>query len=273
MESRCPDDGSSLRNAIYGGTIFHLQANASTQRLVSAVVELLVKEFGAQFRAAEKELETDDWFARLDRIRFALKNEPRFLKLSAAVLGELKLNPSEFAVDYLRLRGVRHNGHFVPAARAAYFAHRDTWYGNPKSQINIWIPLHDVLEDETMLFAQESFAKSVANNSREFDYERWIREVGWQKRGSTSGAYPTVTNPESMGPEVGFSAKSGELIVFSGAHLHRTRGHARNQTRFSIDLRAVHLADETAGLGAADADNESQGSALVDYVKLDSLHD
>jgi len=67
------------------------------------------------------------------------------------------------------------------------------------------------------------------------------------------------------GASIPFSCKAGEILLFSGAHLHRTLPQALDRTRFSLDARLVHLVDHAQGLGAPNVDGRSRGSALRDY--------
>ena len=69
---------------------------------------------------------------------------------------------------------------------------------------------------------------------------------------------------------MGFSCKRAESLLFAGTHLHGTRPHAEALTRFSLDFRLVHLPDHAAGRGAPLVDVRCRGSALPDYLHVDS---
>jgi hypothetical protein len=156
-------------------------------------------------------------------------------------------------------------GHENPLAAPAYTAHRDTWYANPQSQLNWWIPLHDVGSGETFAFYPEYFGKEVANNSADFDYDEWIRNIGWQNTDGKKAVYPAASGFNRAGAYA-FTAKAGDIILFSAAHLHQTTENTSGLTRFSIDFRTVNLEDQSNGKGAPNVDNRSRGSALKDYL-------
>jgi hypothetical protein len=47
----------------------------------------------------------------------------------------------------------------------------------------------------------------------------------------------------------------GEILTFSGSHLHGTVPNDTEQTRFSIDFRLVHIADLLSRRGAVNVDS------------------
>jgi hypothetical protein len=256
---------SVFREALYQGGIFLLPANPASRALVEAVVSLLEKHLGSPIRQAPSALPIEDFFRRLGTVRRHLAEESAFLRGIDALLAEVGFLPVENAVDVPRLRAVLHDGHLNPAAAPAYSAHRDTWYSNPRAQINWWLPLHDVSAEETFVFYPDCFARPVANSSAGFDYADWVARVGWQSTGGQAAVYPSPTESLEGQPRLGFACRTGEVLLFSAAHLHQTRPNRSGLTRFSLDFRTVHLEDHAAGRGAANVDNRSTGSALRDY--------
>jgi len=187
------------------------------------------------------------------------------------VVAAYDVDPARVAFDPLRLRVIRHRGHENPLAAPVYHPHRDTWYSHPRALIAWWIPLDDLAEDETFVFYPDRFAAPVDNDSEIFDYDDWVRDgwelkIGWQKLG-TDARFPRSAPGVDGGRAIGFSCRTGENLVFSGAQFHATLPQATGRTRYSLDFRIVDLEDHGAGLGAPNVDNRSRGSALCDYVK------
>jgi hypothetical protein len=219
----------------------------------------------------------EEHFAKIGRVRAGLIAERSILRQVRAVMTSVGLDPDASAIDVPRLRANRHEGDANPAAAAAYTAHRDTWFGNPRAQINCWIPLHDVDSDETFAIYPAAFGAAVPNDSASFDYDVFRATVGFQ--GLAGGGvsahasetpppiYPTTSQALDRLGELRFAARTGDVLLFSGAHLHRPLAHRSGRTRFSVDFRVVHLADHAAGIGAPEVDGEARGSALVDYVR------
>jgi len=58
---------------------------------------------------------------------------------------------------------------------------------------------------------------------------------------------------------------------FSGAQLHSSVPKTSSKTRFSIDLRTVHVDDVANGLGAPNIDSECTGTTMGDYLRCTDL--
>jgi hypothetical protein len=261
-----PAGNAALREAIYGGAIFRLPRCAVSERLVRDVLLLLDAALGeaAPIREAQFHLATSEFFRRAGTVRRTLAT---FHDAVRGVMAAVGFDPDENAFDVPRLRAVTHRGHESPAAAPAYTAHRDTWYANPQAQVNWWIPLHDVEAGQTFALFPDLFARPVANSSAAFDYEEWIRRVGWQSADADRDAvYPSALDALDGCEPLAVSCAAAEIILFSGAHLHRTTPNVSGATRFSVDFRTVHLGDHRGGRGAVNADNHSTGLALADYV-------
>lgn len=274
IEDDPPVSFASWREATYAGRV-HLSAPTETSlALVERVRALLAEALGDEPRLAQHRMDNDELFARISPVRRALYRDTSFHEPLCALVRERGGDPAEVAFDPLRLRVVRSRGDVeVPAARAVYYPHRDTWYAHPRTMIAWWIPLDDLEEDETFVFYPERFARGVPNDSEVFDYDEWVRDgwelkIGWQRRDAgLTVRYPSVIGEVDAGRAVGFACRRGQQLTFSGAHFHQTLPQASGRTRFSLDFRMVHLGDEAAGAGAPNVDGRSRGSALRDYVR------
>ncbi len=269
-----PRDFGALRRGIYRGEVYLQPPTAGSLALVGRVRARLVQALGPAPREAQHRMSNDELFTRLSPVRRELYCDPSYHDTLRALVVEQGGDPRSVAFDPLRLRVVRSGGHVdVPAARAVYYPHRDTWYAHPQTSIAWWIPLDDLDEEETFVFFPERFARPVPNDSEVFDYDAWVRDgwelkIGWQNTDAGLKArYPGVVGEVDRGPAVGFSCRRGQQLLFSGAHFHQTLPQTSGLTRFSLDFRLVHLADTEAGLGAPDVDGRSRGSALRDYVR------
>jgi hypothetical protein len=60
-------------------------------------------------------------------------------------------------------------------------------------------------------------------------------------------------------------------ILFSGSQQHATVPSTSTRTRFSIDLRTVHINDVAAGIGAPNIDSECSGTTRGDYLRCSDL--
>jgi hypothetical protein len=272
IEPARPRDDGELRRALYEGRVFLLPPTAQSLALVRLARERLREELGDEPRSAHARFEDAELFERIGRVRRALYSEAGAHALLGAMAASVGFDPGRTAFDPARLRAILHGAASNPRAAPVYYPHRDTWYGHPQSVVTIWTALDDLAESETFVFYPDRFAQRVANDSECFDYDAWVAEgwslkVGWQDRDASLRAhYPGVVGEEDYGPPAGFACAAGAVLLFSGAHFHRTLAQASGRSRFSLDARLVHLDDHARCCGAPNVDGRSRGSALRDYV-------
>lgn len=278
IQREMPQSNDLLRESLYDGDVFLLPPTEASLRYVEIAKEMLQRAFFdvKDPRQAHREVSPEEFFRRIGAVRRELYLEEAYHKLIFELLEGHGFPPEEVAFDPAKLRTISHDGHKNPAAAPVYYGHRDTWYGHPPELITWWIPLDDLLEEETFHFYPEKFSSPVPNDSEIFDYDDWVSrgwslKIGWQDPEAGKNAlYPGVNGEFDPGPALGFSCRRGENLLFSGAHYHQTREQSLGTTRFSLDFRIVHLEDHRAGRGAPDVDNRSRGSALRDYVRPSS---
>lgn len=262
--------GAELREALYAGRVLRSPPSEASRALVDAVREVVARELGHPIETAQHRMTPGEHFAGVTRARGALAVEARFLSMARAVAREGGFDPRELAVDPPRLRAVRDGGHRIAAAAPAYYAHRDTWYANPRSQINVWIPLHDVRAEETFVIYEDALSVPVENDSDAFEWDAFRHEVGFQR----ADPPPSATYPRALASLEAFTptyveGRAAELVLFSAAHLHEPRAHESGRTRFSVDFRLVHLGDHEAERGAPAVDVRCKGSTLSTYARGD----
>jgi len=249
-----------VRQRLYDGDRIVEPATGSSRALVERLGALLKTCFGANPRQAGP-----DFFARLTQMRAQLK-EDWLRQQCRQIVEEAGFPLEQMALDQLRLRGVAPGSDQLPAAQAAFYAHRDTWYANPQSQINLWIPLHEVDASNSFAFYPGYFNQPVQNDSQDFEYEVFAGKGGFQSPGAATRAHFPRALQAISEPGQAVEMKAAELLWFSASHLHQTLPNRSQQVRFSVDLRLVHRGDEARGLGAPNVDNRSRGSALEDYT-------
>lgn len=276
IRTTLPGRNEALRCALYEGHVFLAEATEPSRTLAERVRRRLSETLGPDPREAQHRMSNDELFDRLGPLRRELYCDAEYHEALRTVIGALGFAPHEVAFDPLRLRVVRSRGHAeIPAAKAVYYPHRDTWYAHPQTLIAWWIPLDALGPEETFVFHPERFRQPVPNDSEIFDYDDWVRDgwelkIGWQRKESgLTARYPGIVGEVDGGPAVGFRCQAAQNLLFSGAHFHRTLPQATGRTRFSLDFRLVHLGDEAAGLGAPNVDARSRGSALRDYVQTE----
>jgi hypothetical protein len=145
--------------------------------------------------------------------------------------------------------------------------HRDTWGSNLHAQCNWWAPLLPLAAGRTLNLYPAHFAVPLPNTSSAWDYgelkRRRRRGEGYPQlamlevdalTGDQRAAMLTDTAPLLVNP--------GDLVVFSGAHLHGSALNGTGVARMSTEVRTVNYADWAAGRGAVNIDGEAVGGQV-----------
>jgi hypothetical protein len=269
MKTKLPDHKYALRRAIYAGGIFKLPAGDVSLSLVEKVNNLLQDEFkNTALRKIHDSLSFAQLSNRLMPLRLVLADSLEYQSLLRELIKSYGFTPQENTFDPFRLRCVLQDGHLLRGSARAYALHRDTWYGNPQSQINWWMPLHDVAEDDSFAFYPEYFSNALPNDSAQFNFNDWRTTAGWQGTGGgTYPCYPAAADSQFLQLRKGFKAAAGDIVLFSAAHLHGTCQNTTGLTRWSLDFRTVHSGDAAAQRGAPNVDNGSLPLAAAGYVR------
>ena len=203
--------------------------------------------------------------------------KPRFIhhdrsrELVRAILVEAGLPPSQTFFDVPKPRTSFPVGHINTGIAFAFPWHRDTWYAAPKQQLNWWLPVYDVRENNAMKFDLEHFAKAVPNDSSTFDYYQANRDrltAASQVKKDTRSR-PRALDYVSRG-EIVVLPRPGSVLLFSGSSLHASIPNTSSLSRYSIDFRTIDRRDVESGAGAPLVDVECTGTALRDFVNIDT---
>ena len=156
--------------------------------------------------------------------------KPRFIhseesnKLVRAVIEEAGFQAEQTHYDLPKPRTSFPVGHLTTGVAFAFPWHRDVWYSAPAQQINWWLPIFPVRDDNAMSFDLPSFARAVPNSSDAFDYYReqcqpqYHCEAGQQGKPGTPRRHRPSPGP---GADPAASPRRGAAILRrSAACLH-----------------------------------------------------
>ncbi len=257
-----------LRASLYAGACAVLPPTPASEALVARVRARVEATFGTAPEAAHEGHDVHTFFTALTRARAELARDTDSADAALVLLRELGVDEHAYAVDRPRLRGVAPGAHREPVTRDAYALHRDTWYANPRAQINLWIPLRAVSERDGLRIFPDALRCPLPNDSEGFDYAAFRDEGGFQSgRTHSAAVYPRALAAPRAQAFVPAMPRAARLL-FSGAQLHGPMPHDEPETRFSVDLRVVHRVDQRRGRGAPQVDDRSRGDASVDYALM-----
>lgn len=229
------------RRAILSGDVVALRQVPALPTLLVIMDEVISDAFaGMDLEELHHHLDFDGLKANARKAYVALLADDRIPGAVRAIVEDLGFDPERTLWEWpgMRLlfpaekggRGVYRVGN-----TGALAAHRDTWYGSPQHQINLWGPIRRLDPDATLRIYWRYFRKRVSNNSRGYDV--------WQNRAGLA-LPPSIR--ESVSAESAFSPplETGDVMCFAGHQLHASAVNRSGRTRVSFEFRLLCADDE-----------------------------
>ena len=195
--------------------------------------------------------------AAIDEVQREVRTDARIKELFRAALEHVGVDPARSYWDsiYLRLVPPIEPGAERQVGRIGF--HRDTWSSNVLQQTNWWATIRPLSADRTIAFYPAYWSRPIANTSADWDLDeiRALRRSG--KRDEDIAIVPEPSEPVDTSSELRVVVEPGDLLCFSGAHLHATVPNVSDQARVSVELRTVSLDDLAQGRGAPDVDGRA----------------
>jgi hypothetical protein len=262
--------GDQLRGQLFAGNLViltRLQALADFVEYTREELTELFKPYDPEF--VHEHIEPTEMAKILGVWKPRFIHSERSKKLVRAVIEEAGFPPEETHYDLPKPRTSFPVGHLNTGVAFAFPWHRDVWYSAPAQQVNWWLPIFPVREDNAMGFDLNSFARAVPNTSDAFDYYEnnasrltTATQVN-RERQARPGAIDH--NPDQ---QLVILPAPGEVLLFSGAQLHTSTPNTSGRARYSVDFRTVFVPDLVAGRGAPLVDANCTGTAIRDFVNV-----
>ncbi|MEN9799663.1 MAG: hypothetical protein RL653_3360 [Pseudomonadota bacterium] len=265
---------ASAREALYAGELQYLGPTPALRGLAALAWDRVCDCFAPlDPLTAYAALGNDRFFEHFAPLRQGLPLDAEVVEAALEALASWGVTGPAWRIDRPRIRAVSSGAQDIPAAAPAYGQHRDTWYANPQSQVNHWLPLHPLLDEERIGFFPAFFHSAVENTSGGFRLSDWNARGGFQAYARPRAGeqfHPTPRSPLDWGGALRPAVPTGAAVRFSGHHLHGTVPHRSGRTRYTLELRVVHAGDHAAGRGAPNLDNASEGDASAGYLFADT---
>lgn len=265
------------RQALYEGQLFVYSRSPGVRALVELARELIGEAFGQQDpELAQYHMPVEAYADVLAALKPKFIHHPRAKECIRAILREHGCDLEQTYFDVPRMRTATSDEYLTSGIAYAFHPHRDTWYSAPFCQINWWLPIFDIVPENSMAFHPHYWAHPVKNGSREYNYQEWTRtsRVDAAKHvKSDTRKQPKPEEPMELDPQVRLLPSVGGMILFSAAQMHSTVPNTSGRTRFSIDFRTVHRGDVEGRRGAPNIDSECTGTTMRDYLRAtDGAH-
>ena len=262
--------GAELRQQLYSGNLIIL----TRLRALGDFVDYTREELTELFKPYDPE-HVHEHIEPAEMADILGSWKPRFIhserskKLVRAVIEEVGFPADQTHYDLPKPRTSFPVGHLTTGVAFAFPWHRDVWYSAPAQQINWWLPIFPVRDDNAMAFDLNSFDRAVPNSSDAFDYyeNNASRRTTATQVTRERQARPGALNHQAA-QELVILPAPGEVLLFSGAQLHTSIPNTSGRARFSVDFRTVDIGDLMAGRSAPLVDVYCTGTAIRDFINV-----
>jgi hypothetical protein len=263
------------REKLYDGDLFVYSPRPSTLALTEFAGEMARQAFAPlDPETAQFDMTVEDYAALLAKLKPAFIHHPESKRLIQEMLADFGCDTEQTYFDVPRMRSSTSDDYLTTGIAFAFHPHRDCWYSAPFTQLNWWLPIFAITEDNGLAFHPKYWTTPVKNSSRVYNYAEWnetSRKIAATMIGTDTRVQPKPEEEVELVPQIRPIVKPGGIILFSGAQLHSSVPNTSGRTRFSIDLRTVHLGDALAGRSAPNIDSDCTGTTMGDYLRISDL--
>ena len=226
---------SKFKEDVFKGKIFVFKKSEITLNLVQEIKKNILIEYNGPL---EKLHHLDNCEEISSMLVTNLKKIPEFKKLFKIFLKEINFFHENSYWDQFRVRVAPAQNKFSYREASRINSHRDTWGTNIHQQINWWAPISSISETNTMIFYPDYFSKAVKNSTSTWDLNTYLEH---RKREDFS--YPSAPQLLEDLPQdasvLSVNIEPGEILCFSGCHLHSSSKEKSDNTRFSYEIRTI----------------------------------
>jgi hypothetical protein len=239
--------------AAYGGEVLVFPAVPAMGELCGVSDQLIRDHFGPDPVHAHRRLAPERHAAAAVSLRGDYRRHPGVRQLFLAALAHVGVDLERTYWDQLKARVVSGTG------GSSLGVHRDTWGSNVYAQTNWWAPIYSITPERGLAIYPDYWSRPLANSSAAWD----LHDIRARRRaGKPIALVPHPTEPIDDRHELRIAIEPGDLLCFSGAHLHAGVPNQTGVTRFNIDTRTVDAVDLAAGRGAPNLDGAAPRVAL-----------
>ena len=240
------------REAIYGGDLLVFEKVPPMVELCAYADAMIREAFETDAPVmAQFGLGRDEYLSRVEALQKEFRSDGTARELFLAALGQVGVDLRRTFWDWLYLRVSPPGDEHAGRRTAGLGFHRDTWASNVYAQANWWAPIYPITAGRTVAFYPDYWEEPLKNTSSEWDLAE-IR-AGRSDAPVVPGPTETVETASELRPVI----EPGELLLFSGAHLHASVPNETGVARFSVEVRTVDAGDAAEGRGAPNVDGEA----------------
>jgi hypothetical protein len=259
------------RQKLFDGQLIVYSPTPSSLAFINFARNMLREYFGGlDPETAQFHMDVEKYAALLAELKPKFIHHPQSKELIQAMLRELGCDLQKTYFDVPRMRSSTSDNYLTTGIAYAFHPHRDCWYSAPFCQINWWMPIFPMTEDNGMAFHPRYWSAPVKNGSRDYNYSEWnrtSRQIASQFIKADARKQPKPEEPLELDPQIRLVQPPGSVLLFSAAQMHSSVPNTSGKTRFSIDFRTVQIDDVAQRRGAANVDSDCTGTCMGDYLR------
>ncbi len=220
---------------------------------------------------AQHQLSPEQFLQLTGEAQTAFRTSGHNRALFFQALAQCGVDLSQTCYDHFPMRIVPGRQSHQGAMTAAIGHHRDSWGSNIQSQQNWWAPLYPLEPERSITFYPDYWQQPLANNTAQWRFADYL-----QSRKHTAAerqvAYPSAPQPTETVDEsaaVRIMLEPGDVLNFASAHLHASALNTTQATRFSVEMRTVHIPDLHQQRQAPNIDNQGEPAMYPWFKSID----
>lgn len=198
---------------------------------------------------AEKRLPGEVFIERIRQLRSQVMKDLKLHRLMKTAMEYVGLDLDDSYWDALQLRVVPSAASHQARRIMPLPMHRDNWGSNIAQQLNWWTPIYPTDADNTLAFYPAYWSQAVENDSANWDYLAFKQRMR-EGKAASHPVLPTLTESLPAAQLLPLVIQPGDLLAFSGQHLHGSIANTHGRSRFSLETRTVSRDHITTGLAA-----------------------
>ncbi len=243
------------RNArVYSGEIIVFRGFGPVAELVDALRGHCRAHLGDEPERAHEHMTESELNAAAEQLRRVVQQDEGVADALQAALKAVGADLAQTYCDGIKQRVQMTNSRNGRRMVGPLGAHRDTWGTNIMAQTNWWAPTYPTTPERTIALFPGHFDRPVPNTSEGWDFRELLRRLKEQGSEPDYPILPLASEPPPWSEALQISLVPGDLMCFSGAHLHASVPNRTALTRLSFETRTVNAGDVRAGRGAPNVD-------------------
>lgn len=257
-----PMDDLQRGAIVFGGDVIVFRNTPAMQDLRARSVSLIRAALEDDDPVtAHRRISPGDYALRAATLQMRHRKDPDIRTAWKDVLAQAGCALDALYWDWCHLRSLPPGDDNTARATRPLGPHRDTWCSNIYQQVNWWVTLFPLTADRSMALYPDYWTRPLRNSSAAWDlHEMRARlrpdpvEARARAKPDDYPVLPVPLEPPDTVNQLRVVVEPGDLLCFSGSHLHASVPNRTDLARFSLELRTVWRDDVRAGRAAPNVD-------------------